>query len=216
VGRVSSPLPGGGAYKICTATLVGKRHIVTASNCATWINYQDDSAPEPMIFQPGYNLGSRYPESNVIHSYWIKKVSGHPWQQEMNGGDFLVGVLDRNMEETNGFFGQIQYETRWNGLALWDMTSYPDDLNPTASQQFVQGPMTVTQSFDAKYSEIYLLLGVLKGGDSGSPLSATYKNEYGLIGVVSGQASFSNPYVVSVNGGPSLFDSIAQAVKDYP
>jgi V8-like Glu-specific endopeptidase len=79
---------------VCTATLVGSRHILASSHCAFWHNYEDDSGPDPMIFQPGYSMGYMYPDAQVIHVYWTTKVENRPWMLGDSGGDWLVAVLD--------------------------------------------------------------------------------------------------------------------------
>jgi hypothetical protein len=201
----------GGTVRFCTAAIVGKRHIISASHCAVWHNLQDDSAPDPMIFEPGYNLGSWYPSAQVIHSYWITKVGGETWQQGDVGGDWLVGVLDRDIENTNGIFGQQLYDSRWNGQYLWESIGYPDDFD---EEQVLQSPMAVVQIANVQHGEIYVVGGTSVEGDSGSPLYGTFQNSPRLIGVVVGEAS--NPFIMAAHGGLLMFDLIATAKAEYP
>jgi hypothetical protein len=214
VGRLISPMIGGDFY-VCTATIVGKRHIISASHCGIWHNLTDDSGPEPMIFQPGYNFGPVYPESQVIHSYWYKKVTGEVGDIGSNkGGDWLVGVLDREIESTNGKFGQeLVYNSGWNGLDLWDGLGYPIDFDKHAEQQVYQGPMAVVTAMNGQYGELYYMEGVATTGSSGGPLYGIYKNLPQIIGTIAGPV---NQFGMVVHGGPQMFDLIAKALAEYP
>jgi hypothetical protein len=214
VGRVMIPMVGG-VIMYCSATLVGKHHIITASHCGGWHNFQDDSPPEPMIFQPGYNLGQMYPDSNVIHSYWIRKVQSSSLS-DYGGGDWLVGVLDRDMEDTNGIFGQLQYDAGWDGLYLWDVCGYPRNVRGTSlstEQQFVQSSMAITRAITARYGEVYYLEGYSRRGFSGAPVYGMLKGLPQLIGTLSGRSS---PFTMIVHGGPPMFELIAKAIEEYP
>jgi V8-like Glu-specific endopeptidase len=204
----------GDSERACTATIVGKHHIITASHCAVWSNLKDDSAPDPMIFQPGYNLGPVYPDARVIYSYWLKKVTGDSWQQDNSGGDWLVGVLDRDMTHTNGLFGKLKYSSAWNGIYLWDIIGYPVDYSQYSEQQVTEGPMAVYKVFEVENGEIYYLQGVAESGDSGSPLYGMVNKLPVLIGVVSG--AFDNQLTMIVHGGTPMLDLIAEAVANYP
>lgn len=45
---------------LCTAVLVGPRHILTASHCAVWGNLLDNNGPvEDLAFGPGYYEGDK-------------------------------------------------------------------------------------------------------------------------------------------------------------
>jgi hypothetical protein len=211
VGRIMTPMVGG-VIRYCSATLVGKHHIITASHCGLWHNFQDDSPPDPMIFQPGYNLGLMYPDSNVIHSYWITKVPGVPHWDE--GGDWLVGVLDRDMEATNGIFGQLQYDDEWRDLYLWNGSGYPFDDATPPEQQSVQGPMAIYDAIEARYGEVYYLGGYAIKGFSGGPVYRMLEDLPQLIGTITGVGPA--PFTMVAHGGHTMFELIAKAIEEHP
>jgi V8-like Glu-specific endopeptidase len=204
----------GGIMSFCSATLVGKHHIITASHCAMWHNLQDDSPPDRMIFQPGYNLGSMYPNSNVIYSYWNRKVVGSTVQEDI-GGDWLVGILDRDMQVSNGLFGQLQYNSGLNGLYLWDASGYPKDgFSAITGQQVVQGPMAVIEVRQSRYGERYFLEGDVESGESGGPLYGMLKGLPQLIGTIAGDTE--SDFLMIAHSGPEMFNLIAKAIEEFP
>jgi hypothetical protein len=213
VGRLISAKFGG--FEICTAVLVGRRHIVTASKCALWSNLNDDSPPGPMIFQPGYNNGQVYPVSSLIYAYWLRKVDNSNIEEDGLGGDLMVGVVDRDMQRTNGIFGQQLYNRQWNGRDLWSTLSYGDDVDSKFEQQIFQSPMAVTNTMISRYGEIYVLEGSFQAGDPGAPVYALFQTIPRIIGVTTGQ--FANtPFQMVAQGGLPLFGLIAKAIKEYP
>jgi hypothetical protein len=208
-----------GTSRTCTAALLGRRHIITASSCAIWRSYTDDSPPEPMVFQPGYNMGSMYSDSNVIQTLWNRKVPPEPWKSgsSWQRGDWLIGILDRDMQATNGWFGQLQYDSAFNGQVWWEMLSYPQDYDSSSRAQVVQGPMAVNVvAGKGTPEETYFMDGLVQGGDIGSPVYGWYKNAYRLIGIVGAQNTYPLSFVVGVQGGSGLWSLIAEALEKFP
>jgi hypothetical protein len=203
-----------GNFTACTAALVGKRHIITASQCAVWQNYEDDSPPgSPMLFQPGYHWGQWYPASWVLKSYWVKKYGeGMSWANVGTGGDWLVGVLDQEMESTNGIFGQELYSEQWNGQNMWNMLGYP--VSSGGEELFFQGPMPVITAVDAQYGTRFELDGLTFVGESGGPVYGIFDGLPRIIGVISGNGAGS--FTINAHGGPAMFRLIAKAVAEFP
>jgi hypothetical protein len=210
VGRVVNQL-----YGACTATLVGRRHIITASHCAIWSNFQDESPPGPMIFQPGYNGGPIYPPATVRYGYWLAKFSGDAgWQMDQTGGDWLVGILDRDMGSTNGVFGQQQYESKWNDQYLWNAIGYSNDFTQTAELPVIQSLMAVRGVRKVQYGEIYYVEGDGYSGDSGGPLYGTFAKFPALVGTICSATAY--PVLITIHGGPAMFGLIAKAKAENP
>jgi hypothetical protein len=213
VGRLI--VPNFGKYTICTATIVGRRHILTASQCALWENYQDDHPPGSiMMFEPGYYWGGRYPSSLVIYSYWVQKVSENKWETGDNGGDWLVGVLDREMESTNGKFGIQSYEEQWNEQNMWNMLGYPIVLS-NANEQVFQGPMTVIDAEEVQYGTKLELEGITYTGEVGGPIYGMFNGFPRIIGVNTGDdgpGSFS----IIAHGGDAMVKLINKAIEEAP
>jgi hypothetical protein len=171
-----------------------------------------------MIFEAAYNNGpnQKYPTANVIQTLWLKKVSPDPWQTD-NQEDWLIGILDKDMSTTNGYLGQVQYNSRENGLSDWYMISYPTDFNFVSRLQVLQGPMAVNGiEGEGNQSELYFMDGIVaSASDYGSPVYGYFDNEYKLMGIVGTQRVF-NGFQVWVQGGPALWTLIATAKKVYP
>jgi hypothetical protein len=212
VGRLISPRLND--YSVCTAALVGKHHILTASQCAFWANYADDSPPSPMFFEAGYNLGTNYPTARVKYSYWLRKVNSDSIFDD-EGADWLVGILDLDMENSNGIFGLQLYNPQWSGLDMWNMSGYPSDIDSEAKQPMFQGSMSVFNTRNAEIGEIYSVEGYSKTGDAGAPVFGMFENLPRIIGVNSGAASGS-PFEMLVHGGPPMFGLIDKAITENP
>jgi V8-like Glu-specific endopeptidase len=212
VGRLITPMFT--SQSVCTAVLVGKRHILTASQCAFWSNMKDDSGPGPMFFQPGYNRGPIYPVAKVKYSYWLQKWDSTSIQDD-TGGNWLVGILDRDMQASNGFFGLQLYKQQWGGLDMWNMLGYPNDIDPAIRQQMYQGPMSVIDTTNAEYGEIYSLEGYSQQGDTGAAVFGMFQNIPRVIGVNSGAAA-DNSFEMLVHGGPHMVALVAKAVAENP
>jgi hypothetical protein len=213
VGRLITPVFG--TLRLCTATLVGKRHILTASQCAVWANYEDDSQPgAPMLFEPGYYWGAPYPSSYVVYSFWVQKVGPDSWENGDNGGDWLVGVLDREMESTNGKFGLQSYEEQWDGQNMWNMLGYPLTLS-NGNEQTFQGPMAVISTEETQFGTKFELEGITYVGEVGGPIYGMFDEFPRIIGVNSGDdgpGSFS----IIAHGGDAMVRLIDKAIEEAP
>jgi len=197
----------------CTATLVGRRHIIAASHCATWGNFRDDSPPiNPLIFHPGYNQKQIYKPARVIYTYWLRKLDESRNYPDDYSGDWLVGVLDRYVDTTNGQFGQQLYDHRWTGDDSWNMIGYPNDFIPAGGVQVFQGPSAIQAVEDTPYGEVYKLDAVGKQGDSGGPIYGTFQGLPRLIGTT----ALALDFTVKVHGGLPMFGLIAKAIAEYP
>jgi V8-like Glu-specific endopeptidase len=213
VGRLI--VPQFGKYTLCTATLVGKRHILTASQCAAWANYEDDSQPgSAMLFEPGYYWGERYPPSYVVYSFWVQKVSPDSWERGDNGGDWLVGVLDRQMEITNGKFGLQSYEEQWNGQDLWNMLGYPIIVS-NGNEQVFHGPMAVIDTEEAQYGTKFALEGVTYVGEVGAPIYGMFDGFPRIIGINSGN-DVPGSFSIIAHGGDAMVRLINKAIEEAP
>jgi hypothetical protein len=205
-------IPKFGELKVCTATVVGPRHIITASQCALWQNYQDNSQPgAPMTFEPGFSMGRNYDPSNVVHSLWIKKIDPNNGGYADTGGDWLVGILDRDMKSTNGIFGQQLYNERWNGQNRWSMLGYPD--NSGGPELSLLRPLAVTNVIDAEYGQIYELEGPTYEGEQGGPIHGMFGFSPRIIAVNHGA---KGDFTIVAHGGLAMFDLIDKAISDWP
>jgi hypothetical protein len=172
----------------------------------------DDSPPGPMYFQPGYNLAIT---AKIKYSYWVQKVD--PISIEFdNGGDWLVGILDRDMEESNGVFGLQAFQQQWSGQDLWHMLGYPQDMDPDARQQVYQGPISVIDTTNAEHGEIYTVEGFTQPGDTGAAIFGNFPNNISkIIGVNSG-GFVGYPFEIVAHGGQPMVDLVTKAIAENP
>jgi hypothetical protein len=213
VGRVITHLPNG-ALGVCTAALVGPRHILTSSHCATWTNLNDDSPPSPIGFQPGYSDGELFPFSSVIYSYWdIKLQIGAPAPHDASvGGDYLIGVLDRRYDVTNDMFGVKEWDQLWINNIWWSMLGYPYDL--TQSNRLVyRGVFAGSVNFQSQYGIRVKFDVITSVGDSGGPIYGWWSGRPSIVAVTSGAAAGS-PGMIG-HGGDSMVDMWNEALKDW-
>ena len=112
IGRITSnPQDGSRLVQTCAGALVDPRHVLTASRCAVWGKLADNTHPIRRVkFQPDYYDGDVFPSANLIQTYWYLKVhkNAGPPNYFSQGEDFLVGILDRRVRDSNGYFGTVE------------------------------------------------------------------------------------------------------------
>ena len=106
----------------CTGTMVGPRHVLTATHCLT----------SDMTFTPGYNDGDAPFGTARVSTYW--KFSA--WERRSNDElyddevafDYAVLILDQRMGDYTGWMGVKDFSESWKGGEYWDNIGYPDDI----------------------------------------------------------------------------------------
>src|SRR5215469_10993284 len=124
VGRTVSPV-GDGTVKIGTGTLVGPRHMLTASHVIGW-----DNPPLPSVsFSPFFFFNTQpFGQANGVMGYRYRQIEGDPQDQLDVSEDYVVVVLDQRMGDTLGWMGTRVYDTDWNDTPYWLNIGYPFDL----------------------------------------------------------------------------------------
>jgi len=91
----------------CTASLIGPRHIVTASHC---FKQMENGKLTGAIFFPYYERGESFGDR---HAYVVSTYYGENPPEVGSSSDYAVAVLDRRLGDDLGWFGYRQVDDRW-------------------------------------------------------------------------------------------------------
>ena len=206
VGRVSN------SQGSCSGTLVGPRHLLTASHCVVW---NSDGTTGWLKFEASsfdaFNLGVAW----AIRVYHYRQVVGPTIGDQDIAFDFVVVVLDTRLGDTLGWMGGKTYDGSWNGGAHWANIGYPFDRGGTTQPVFQQGCAvtdTASQCFNGWCAlELFSRCDIMQG-QSGSALYGFWDNVPHVVAVTSAENRVTNLF----GGGALLPTLINQARTELP
>jgi len=189
----------------CTATLVGPRHILTASHCIDW---RSDGSIGWLEFELG-RIGSSVRERAWATSvHWYKKITGSIIWDTDALYDFAVVVLDRPIGMTSGWMGTITYSQSWDDQPMFQHVGYPTE------QPLFQGQCAIDNSATLNNNVNQLLRTNCdtRPGHSGGPMYAQV--ESGLIDIV-GVCSNDSPFDLNKFAGGQSVTSLVDGARAF-
>lgn len=215
VGKVRTAVGAG------SGTVVGPRHILTASHCVNWTRDATGKIGW-MSFTPSYYDG-RGPWGEFQVSTTIAyQENGLRMTDEESAWDVAVCILSEPINtKVGGTAGTRVYDGSWNGIAMWQSIGYPRDLFNAQRPEY-QSDCVISSNQNFGNAALLGHFNDTFRGQSGGPVWATWNGEPGprIVGVVSttpdvpvlGSTAGDNQYA----GGRAMNELVAQALRDYP
>jgi V8-like Glu-specific endopeptidase len=195
-----------------TGTIVGPKHVLTASHCANW---NADGTLGWISFTPGYYDGhGPQGEIPVLEVLSYEHV-GHTATDLEVAFDYAILVLGTRIGDTLGVAGARSYDASWNGKPLFQYIGYPGELS-RGERPYIQNNCIISTKEDHTLNGNQgCALGNFNDftpGDSGGPCWGFWPNEPGpsVIGVGSiiGSTTVEHPGSTATDndygGGPAL------------
>jgi V8-like Glu-specific endopeptidase len=200
-----------------SATLVGPRHVLTASHMVPW---QSDTWS--MRFVPGYYDGVSVVGMGA--ESWVTEAVAWQALDNVSAYDMALLRLEDPLGDALGWFGTTAYNQDWDGNAWWQLIGYPGML-AGAERPSAQANIAVLDAdTDGTAAELEHH-GDSTPGDSGGPLFGFWQTPTDIlpyvIGTVSGSEKTSFLWwdwdVDNIAaGGQALVDLVRWGQQNWP
>jgi V8-like Glu-specific endopeptidase len=210
------------ATSTSSGTLVGPRHMLTASHCVNWTRDPTTGNIGWMSFTPSYFDGrGPWGEFFVTHTIAYRE-NGNRMSDEDSAWDMALCILSEPINtKVGGTIGTKTYRSDWNGGSYWSSFGYPGDMFNAERPEFQPNcVVSSTEGFgDAQ------LLGHFNDtffGQSGGPVWGTWDGQPGpqIVGILSttpdvpklGSRDGDNQYA----GGKAMVELVKRGLRDFP
>jgi V8-like Glu-specific endopeptidase len=225
-GRTVSPV-GDGTVKVASGTLVGPRHLLTASHCIGW---QNPAGPS-VSFAPGFsNVPGKIGTANGIYGYSYRYINEQGDQLDVSE-DYVVVVLDQRMGDALGWMGTLTYSNDWDNDPYFYNIGYSSDLGHgllpfwqgSVSFEDADNPGIFGQEGDGLYMDTESA-SVTTGNSGGpffdyfTPLDPSFTAGWYIVSVVSAEGTLDWTFDDDnwAAGGSPMPDLVNEARNDYP
>ncbi len=204
-----------------SGTVVGPRHIHTASHCVNWTRDANGNIGW-MSFTPSYFDGRGPWGEFFVRNTLAYKENHRRMTDEQCAWDYAVCVLNEPINtKVGGTIDAKVYNKNWDGQPYWSSFGYPADLFNAERPEF-QSRCVISTTEGFGNAQLRGHFNDTFNGQSGGPVWGGWDGEPGpqIVGVVStspkipqtGSTTGNNQYA----GGKAMVDLVIEARTQYP
>jgi V8-like Glu-specific endopeptidase len=203
----------------CAGTLVGPRHLLTASHCIDWTIDANGNAGW-LIFQPDFYDTDVFPSAYAI-KYFTYQQGPYPITAASLAIDYTVVVLDQRLGDQLQYLGIKDYDQSWDNGMYWSHVGYPTDVGGGAKPAFEGSSETIVAAIsqDNGNGDNLETFMSTNHGDSGGPVFGWWGSDNPMpyvVGVCSAEGTVDGINANWFAGGPGMADLVNQALSEFP